>query len=71
MAGVAEHAVMFPVDTIKTRMQALAHPGQRVSPLDLPLSTLMRSKARTSREAALSQGKRTRIGALEEGLTST
>ena len=31
MAGVAEHAVMFPVDTIKTRMQALAHPGQRVS----------------------------------------
>lgn len=30
IAGVAEHAVMFPVDTIKTRMQALAHPGQRL-----------------------------------------
>jgi hypothetical protein len=23
---------MYPVDTIKTRMQALSHPGQRVSP---------------------------------------
>ena len=31
VAGIAEHLAMFPVDTIKTRMQALAHPGQRVS----------------------------------------
>jgi hypothetical protein len=28
---VGEHVCMFPVDTIKTRMQALAHPGQQVS----------------------------------------
>lgn len=29
-AGIAEHVAMFPVDTVKTRMQALAHPGQRL-----------------------------------------
>jgi len=29
-AGMGEHMVMYPVDTIKTRMQALAHPGQQV-----------------------------------------
>lgn len=29
-AGTVEHTAMFPVDTIKTRMQALSHPGQRV-----------------------------------------
>ena len=29
-AGVGEHVAMYPVDTIKTRMQALAHPGQQV-----------------------------------------
>jgi solute carrier family 25 iron transporter 28/37 len=29
-AGMGEHMVMFPVDTIKTRMQALAHPGQQL-----------------------------------------
>ena len=28
-AGMAEHTAMYPVDTIKTRMQALAHPGQQ------------------------------------------
>lgn len=27
-AGIAEHVAMFPVDTVKTRMQALGHPGQ-------------------------------------------
>jgi hypothetical protein len=32
-AGITEHTAMFPVDTIKTRMQALSHPGQRVSHL--------------------------------------
>jgi len=26
-AGVAEHVAMHPVDTVKTRMQALGHPG--------------------------------------------
>ena len=41
VAGVAEHAVMFPVDTIKTRMQALAHPGQRVSPPDAVLCIML------------------------------
>lgn len=29
-AGMAEHTVMYPVDTIKTRMQALSHPGQQL-----------------------------------------
>ena len=32
IAGMGEHLAMFPVDTIKTRMQALGHPGQQVSP---------------------------------------
>jgi solute carrier family 25 iron transporter 28/37 len=30
VAGITEHTAMYPVDTIKTRMQALSHPGQRV-----------------------------------------
>lgn len=30
IAGIAEHVAMYPVDTVKTRMQALAHPGQRL-----------------------------------------
>jgi hypothetical protein len=30
-AGITEHTAMYPVDTIKTRMQALSHPGQKVS----------------------------------------
>lgn len=30
-AGIGEHVAMYPVDTVKTRMQALAHPGQQVS----------------------------------------
>ncbi|KAF5843670.1 mitochondrial carrier protein-domain-containing protein [Dunaliella salina] len=30
MAGTMEHIAMYPVDTIKTRMQALSHPGQRL-----------------------------------------
>ena len=29
-AGTMEHTAMFPIDTIKTRMQALSQPGQRV-----------------------------------------
>ena len=29
-AGTAEHIAMYPVDTVKTRMQALAHPGQQL-----------------------------------------
>ena len=28
VAGMAEHLLMYPVDTVKTRMQALGHPGQ-------------------------------------------
>lgn len=31
MAGIVEHTVMFPVDTVKTRMQALSHPGQQLN----------------------------------------
>ena len=38
IAGMGEHLAMFPVDTIKTRMQALGHPGQQVSPLFHPYS---------------------------------
>ncbi|KAH7624542.1 hypothetical protein Ndes2526B_g00743 [Nannochloris sp. 'desiccata'] len=30
MAGMGEHLAMYPVDTVKTRMQALAHPGQQL-----------------------------------------
>lgn len=29
-AGIGEHVAMYPVDTVKTRMQALAHPGQQL-----------------------------------------
>lgn len=41
-AGMAEHTAMYPVDTIKTRMQALAHPGQQARTLlvmDAPYSS--------------------------------
>ncbi len=38
VAGMAEHSAMYPVDTIKTRMQALGHPGQQVPPASLPAS---------------------------------
>lgn len=30
VAGMGEHLAMYPVDTIKTQMQALAAPGQQV-----------------------------------------
>ena len=35
IAGISEHIAMYPMDTIKTRMQALGHPGQRVQPPSL------------------------------------
>ena len=35
IAGTVEHTAMYPVDTIKTRMQALGHPGQRLHRLSL------------------------------------
>eukprot|EP00798_Chlamydomonas_sp_ICE-L_P023375 gene23375-30636_t len=35
LAGTMEHAAMYPVDTIKTRMQALSHPGQRLHSVSL------------------------------------
>ena len=38
IAGTLEHTLMFPVDTIKTRMQALSHPGQRVYTSTLPIT---------------------------------
>ena len=37
IAGISEHVAMYPMDTIKTRMQALGHPGQRVQLLLLLL----------------------------------
>jgi solute carrier family 25 iron transporter 28/37 len=37
VAGTLEHTLMFPVDTIKTRMQALSHPGQRVCTGTFPI----------------------------------
>ncbi len=40
VAGMGEHMVMYPVDTIKTRMQALAHPGMQ---LDKSLARAMKS----------------------------
>ncbi|GAX73490.1 hypothetical protein CEUSTIGMA_g942.t1 [Chlamydomonas eustigma] len=30
VAGTVEHTAMYPIDTIKTRMQALSQPGQRL-----------------------------------------
>ena len=44
MAGVAEHVAMYPIDTVKTRMQALAHPGQQLhgAPLHLALKNIIR-----------------------------
>ena len=43
-AGIAEHVAMYPVDTVKTRMQALAHPGQQLhgAPLHLALSSIIK-----------------------------
>lgn len=40
LAGTAEHVAMYPLDTIKTRMQALGQPGQN---LQLPLFRALRS----------------------------
>ncbi|KAG1672363.1 hypothetical protein FOA52_010981 [Chlamydomonas sp. UWO 241] len=48
-AGTVEHTAMFPVDTIKTRMQALSHPGQRlqrVSVIHALAATLKREGVR-------------------------
>ena len=36
VAGTLEHTLMFPIDTIKTRMQALSHPGQQACSCLLP-----------------------------------
>lgn len=36
VAGVSEHVAMYPMDTIKTRMQALGHPGQRLRGSTVP-----------------------------------
>jgi solute carrier family 25 (mitochondrial iron transporter), member 28/37 len=43
-AGMSEHIAMYPVDTVKTRMQALAHPGQHLhgAPLHLALVSIIR-----------------------------
>lgn len=37
-AGIAEHVAMYPVDTVKTRMQALAQPGQNLHGTSLHLA---------------------------------
>lgn len=36
VAGISEHVAMYPMDTIKTRMQALGHPGQRLRGSTVP-----------------------------------
>ncbi|KAL3158335.1 hypothetical protein ABBQ38_010576 [Trebouxia sp. C0009 RCD-2024] len=36
IAGISEHIAMYPMDTIKTRMQALGHPGQRLRGSTVP-----------------------------------
>ncbi|KAL0038343.1 hypothetical protein WJX77_002827 [Trebouxia sp. C0004] len=36
VAGISEHVAMYPMDTIKTRMQALGHPGQRLHGSSVP-----------------------------------
>lgn len=51
IAGISEHVAMYPMDTIKTRMQALGHPGQRVctvcsTALMLPVHEFVRSCGR-------------------------
>ncbi|KFM22815.1 putative mitochondrial carrier C8C9.12c [Auxenochlorella protothecoides] len=53
LAGIGEHVVMFPVDTIKTRMQALAHPGQQ---LHLSVRHAMRAVLRREGVAGLYRG---------------
>lgn len=40
VAGIVEHTAMYPVDTIKTRMQALSHPGQRVRLVEWQLAVV-------------------------------
>jgi len=44
LAGIAEHIAMYPIDTVKTRAQALAHPGQRLrgGPVAAALSSIVR-----------------------------
>ncbi|GBF95304.1 mitochondrial carrier protein [Raphidocelis subcapitata] len=56
VAGIIEHTAMYPVDTIKTRMQALSHPGQR-----LHSSTLQALRAVLRREG---------VGGLYRGVTA-
>ncbi|KAI3427269.1 hypothetical protein D9Q98_007201 [Chlorella vulgaris] len=42
-AGIGEHVAMYPIDTIKTRMQALSHPGQQLhSSMATALRTMLR-----------------------------
>lgn len=54
VAGTLEHTLMFPIDTIKTRMQALSHPGQRVYTSTLPeLWWIIRALTYPSRHRAL------------------
>uniref|UniRef100_A0A6U9PY69 Mitochondrial carrier protein n=2 Tax=Picocystis salinarum TaxID=88271 RepID=A0A6U9PY69_9CHLO len=53
LAGTAEHVVMYPVDTLKTRMQALGQPGQN---LQLPVLRAFRSVLRMEGIAGLYRG---------------
>lgn len=52
IAGVTEHTAMYPVDTIKTRMQALSHPGQRVSWEDGGAAAVLASSSGSQSQAA-------------------
>jgi hypothetical protein len=44
VAGISEHIAMYPLDTVKTRMQALAHPGQHLhgAPLRFALASIIK-----------------------------
>ncbi|PSC73762.1 mitochondrial carrier [Micractinium conductrix] len=53
VAGIGEHVAMFPVDTVKTRMQALAHPGQQ---LHTSVGTALRNILRREGVAGLYRG---------------
>ena len=69
-AGIAEHVAMFPVDTVKTRMQALGHPGQQLRGATGGLGQQLRSVPRALRGILRREGARglySGVGAVAAG----
>lgn len=69
-AGIAEHVAMFPVDTVKTRMQALGHPGQQLRGATAGLGQQLRSVPRALRGILRREGARglySGVGAVAAG----